>query len=359
MARTLPWLVPEGDDKEDKSSSAKRRPEKRKSPDEHHSSDSSDSSDAFDVEQPTFGPKRRTRKLTQRNQSSSPPPGPPPEEYMISGLEHDDGWVMVEDEFVTTARVLTAHLHHADYQRLKKLSGARAASSFSLVPRLTDGRTKQSMTTQKMVQAKAVRREIMKGVRNVIGSGDEEEENDAYMNDLRLAGLMSQTGATVKLGKFIRSERRGGDGQKRWEENARSLEIDLDETEDDDLDIEQQVMKNKTARVQHTTTSIISRSRGKERGVSYESSLLKSTTKGYSTEKDLKRSASFPEATEATSPVPNLDDFGHLSKRSALPPKLMQKMKSLKEAEMKEHDTRDQTKKKSTSKISDVPTFLL
>src|ERR1700761_6360312 len=163
MARTLPWLVPEDDDKEGKSSSSKRRPEKRKTPDEHHSSDSSDS---FDVYQPTFGPKRRARKLTQRNQSSSPPPGPPPEEYMIPGLEHDDGWVMVEDEFVTTARNFTAHLHHADYQRLKKLSEARGASTFSSISRPTDGRTKQSITTQKRVQANAVRREIMKGVRN-------------------------------------------------------------------------------------------------------------------------------------------------------------------------------------------------
>ncbi len=36
---------------------------------------------------------------------------------MIDGLEDDDKYRMVEDEFVATAGTFTAHLHAAEYQR--------------------------------------------------------------------------------------------------------------------------------------------------------------------------------------------------------------------------------------------------
>src|ERR1700759_4337684 len=114
MARKLPWMAQESKTKPVQS--AKPSTGKRQSPDDHTASDSSD---GFEGQVPTFKPKQHVRKSHQRNPSSSPPPAPPQEEYMISGLEHDDGWVMVEDEFLTTAKLFTAHLHNADYQRLK------------------------------------------------------------------------------------------------------------------------------------------------------------------------------------------------------------------------------------------------
>ncbi|KAJ2904479.1 uncharacterized protein MKZ38_008010 [Zalerion maritima] len=73
-------------------------------------------------------PKTGSTKITNsdrlerpvKSPSTSPPPAPPEEEYMIDGMDQDGRWRMVEDEFVSVARRFTAHLHAAEYQRLKK-----------------------------------------------------------------------------------------------------------------------------------------------------------------------------------------------------------------------------------------------
>jgi hypothetical protein len=357
MARKLPWMAQEGRDNREKSSlTTKPRPEKRKPPE---NDPTSDSSDAFDgVQVPTSRPKQRSGISSARNPSSSPPPAPPPEEYMISGLEHDDGWVMVEDEFLSTARLYTAHLHHADYQRLKKLSRVRGASALSALVRPTDGVTKQSVATQKMARAKETRREIMKGVRNVVGSGDEDEE-DAYLDDLRLAGLMSQGSGSVKLGKVIRSEDRSDKSKERRKEKPRDAEIDLDETDEGDLDIQPQAVPRKTANIEHKATSWFERFPEKRLGESFKSSLTTSISKKYGVERDSNRSTSLLESKEPSTRGINVNDFGSLRNRSALPPKLMQRMNKQKEAEAKQEGTKEETKKKSVTRLSDIPTFLL
>lgn len=45
--------------------------------------------------------------------------------FMIPGLQHDDQWRMVEDEFVATAHRFTAHLHAAEYHRLREMAKKR------------------------------------------------------------------------------------------------------------------------------------------------------------------------------------------------------------------------------------------
>ncbi|PVI08558.1 hypothetical protein DM02DRAFT_607946 [Periconia macrospinosa] len=62
----------------------------------------------------------------QRAPSSSPPPVaelPPDIEFMDSGVNkfdlRDDEWIMVEDEFLQTAKLFTRHLHLAEYERMK------------------------------------------------------------------------------------------------------------------------------------------------------------------------------------------------------------------------------------------------
>lgn len=44
---------------------------------------------------------------------------------MIPGLQHDDQWRMVEDEFVATAHRFTAHMHAAEYHRLREMAKKR------------------------------------------------------------------------------------------------------------------------------------------------------------------------------------------------------------------------------------------
>jgi hypothetical protein len=48
---------------------------------------------------------------------------------MRPGLDADDAYIMVEDEFLATARTFTAHLHHAEYKRLKALARERKRTS--------------------------------------------------------------------------------------------------------------------------------------------------------------------------------------------------------------------------------------
>ncbi|PSS05273.1 hypothetical protein BD289DRAFT_3993 [Coniella lustricola] len=80
-------------------------------------------------------------------------PEPVPEEYMIEGLQNDDKWRMVEDEFLATAHKFTAHLHAAEYQRLKKLAKDQNASAIQSLSRPVVGSTTDNVRRQRAVQA--------------------------------------------------------------------------------------------------------------------------------------------------------------------------------------------------------------
>jgi len=47
---------------------------------------------------------------------------------MREGLDADDVYIMVEDEFYATAKLFTQHLHHAEYVRLKNLAKIRQSA---------------------------------------------------------------------------------------------------------------------------------------------------------------------------------------------------------------------------------------
>ncbi|KAI5861588.1 hypothetical protein GGS23DRAFT_140538 [Durotheca rogersii] len=75
----------------------------------------------------TPAPRKQTRRLAPESSlaSSSPPPEPLAESPMLAGLERDDRFRMVEDELLATARLFTAHLHAAEYARLKAAASER------------------------------------------------------------------------------------------------------------------------------------------------------------------------------------------------------------------------------------------
>ena len=130
-----------------------------------------------------------------------------PIRFMMDGLDEDDGWVMVEDEFLSTAKLYTQHLHHAEYQRLKQLARARNASTMSSIKRPTDGKTAMSMQTRKKIEGFAQRQENAKAIRNVGGDDSDSEadsldEEDPWMSDPRLAGLMTMKEPSAKLGRL-------------------------------------------------------------------------------------------------------------------------------------------------------------
>ncbi|KAF2003225.1 hypothetical protein P154DRAFT_552594 [Amniculicola lignicola CBS 123094] len=126
---------------------------------------------------------------THRALSSSPPPAdtdlPPPEtEYMRKGIGkfdlRDDEWMMVEDEFLQTAKLFTRHLHLAEYQRLKQnIQEKKTEVSRPVVPH-----SKPSDEGQMRMKAEAQKRAQKNAIRAV--TIDEEEED--YLGASRRAG---------------------------------------------------------------------------------------------------------------------------------------------------------------------------
>jgi hypothetical protein len=362
MARKLPWLAVESNRAAKTKASNPRLP-KRKPPEDDAPSDSSDGL-------PGYSTSHKPRQRAQiRNPSSSPPPAQPTEEFMIDGLSNDDGWVMVEDEFLTTAKLFTAHLHHADYQRLKKLSRSRGASTLSSIARPTDGRTKQSVLTQKVILSASVGKSIQKGLKNVFGSDDDGEENDPYLKDPKLAGLMSQEKDGAILGKVIHSHEKSSRTQEISRDARRFSTVDSDETDEDDLDAQSRSASQNIAKAQrsgqtnkHVSKPAVPATKESDRNgrvTAFESSLSTSMFKR-PIDPEPKRSTTLPEPSHPSPKPPPSDDFGLLSRRTALPAKLAAKMNRMKASETKQDtEKKDEETKKTTSRLSDVPTFLL
>ena len=68
---------------------------------------------------------------------------------MVEGLDRDDIYIMVEDEFHAVAKQFTQHLHHAEYKRLKNLAKIRNASTITTISRPTDSITEMREETKK------------------------------------------------------------------------------------------------------------------------------------------------------------------------------------------------------------------
>ncbi|KAI7084669.1 hypothetical protein KC356_g6553 [Hortaea werneckii] len=188
MPRTLPWLAqgtkPSGNKQHARSSSLTPRRERTATPDDLVDEDLNSTSGVTANE--------RQERKRNRSPSSSPPPAPPPEvEYMREGYAGDDIWIMVEDELYSTAQMFTQHIHHAAYVELKKKAKARGKDTLKSIARPTDGRTEQSAE----VRLKKEREERDRKVQRLydkrqMKESDEEEEDD-YMHDPLLSGLMA------------------------------------------------------------------------------------------------------------------------------------------------------------------------
>ncbi|KJX95300.1 hypothetical protein TI39_contig4120g00004 [Zymoseptoria brevis] len=192
MPRTLPWMNSGAVKKEKRSTPA---PAKR-------ASSPSDlvNSDLEDVHPGTPPPRQRPRN-TSREPSTSPPPGPPPIETMRSGFTQDDIFRMVEDEFLSTAQTYTAHIHHAEYARLKKLHRSRGQMTLKELERATDGKTAQSRMLQVQREKEGNAKRQREGIRKING-GEEEEDEDEYLLDPQLKGLMTSSQTQNKTGNL-------------------------------------------------------------------------------------------------------------------------------------------------------------
>jgi hypothetical protein len=113
---------------------------------------------------------------------------------LIEGIQHDDGWIMVEDEFYAVAQTFTQHLHHAEYLRRRKQVKAENAAGIGEIERPTDGRTPLPNEVERKREAEALRERQKAGL-SQIGDGGvdgrDEDEDDERWAGTHLHDLMT------------------------------------------------------------------------------------------------------------------------------------------------------------------------
>ncbi|KAJ5279179.1 Transcription initiation factor IIA gamma subunit [Penicillium angulare] len=183
MPRTLPWLLDDNNNGRIKLESMPRKRVKRET-----------ETDADLTPKPPTSPKRDFFRSSQ-----TPPTSParpcPTEEFIREGLDKDDAWVMVEDEFYAIAQKFTQHLHYAEYVRRKKEAKAQSASAIADLERPTDGQTHISKSLQLKKDAELLAARQKEGLAQLEASGDinreePDEEDDAWAGT-HLHGLMT------------------------------------------------------------------------------------------------------------------------------------------------------------------------
>ncbi|KAF9695919.1 hypothetical protein EKO04_005838 [Ascochyta lentis] len=148
-------------------------------------------SDDSPADLPTESSRPRTKKASSlkskdRAPSSSPPPladyALPHTETMHKGVSkfdlQDDEWMMVEDEFLETAKLFTRHLHIAEYDRLK--ASIEAKKKEAEVARPVVAGAKRSVEGAMKERARVQDSKQKKAIRDVFTSqGDESDEDKA------------------------------------------------------------------------------------------------------------------------------------------------------------------------------------
>ncbi|KAF1831879.1 hypothetical protein BDW02DRAFT_571620 [Decorospora gaudefroyi] len=126
-----------------------------------------------------------------RAQSSSPPPfcdfEPPQVEAMYKGVSkfdlRDDEWMMVEDEFLETAKLFTRHLHIAEYEKLKKMIEEKKKEAKVARPVVAGAR--RSIEGAFKEKAKVQEQRQKQAIRDVFESKDSDEEDEQDMISTR------------------------------------------------------------------------------------------------------------------------------------------------------------------------------
>ncbi|EFW99339.1 hypothetical protein CMQ_5760 [Grosmannia clavigera kw1407] len=228
MVRKLPW---------------DRRQERSRNSVPRHSSSSRPAPMAHDddspqarVREPSVSRDSRASAVARkfRSPSTSPPPAPPSETFMIAGMDHDDQYRMVEDELLSVAHEFTAHLHAAEYHRLKTTAKSLGAEAIRNISRpVTDGPT-PSVRRQQEADRRAEK--LQRGLQWAFGSGGGEDEDadvheDAPWKGTALQNIMEGTGRKVALVPLLAASSRRPVEAKRLD-----VETEDDEDDEDDLD---------------------------------------------------------------------------------------------------------------------------
>ncbi|KAI1640054.1 hypothetical protein F4809DRAFT_559187 [Biscogniauxia mediterranea] len=214
MTRTLPWKR-NGDEATKPSRSEPSRSRKT----EDQASDGEDC--GVKISPATRGKVSvNNRSRHNRSSSTSPPPEPLQEHFMIDGPDHDDRYRMVEDELLSTAKQFTAHLHAAEYQRLKAASRSENAETIKNISRPVVGRMTDVVKKKQERKARLERQKLAtrKALANKGHDGDSTDSEDSpwraslygLMESPRkkaasLDGLITTTTTTRAAAGFTRS----------------------------------------------------------------------------------------------------------------------------------------------------------
>ncbi|KAF9889566.1 hypothetical protein FE257_007276 [Aspergillus nanangensis] len=241
MPRTLPWLINSANN----GSSSNNSTPKRRTPKPTASRDK-------DEETP------RARKRDFFRSSPTPPSSPihrcPSEEYLIPGIDKDDVYMMVEDEFYAVAQTFTQHLHYAEYVKGKREAKLQNAAAIRNIARPTDGTTPTSAETKRKDTAAVLSERQSSGLEQMQGTisrpsvdseeendDDEEEDEDSFAGT-SLQGLMISPRKRSLIGmQGVKSTTRAAAGFLRASGTTRDKERlmgeeTVSEDEDDDLD---------------------------------------------------------------------------------------------------------------------------
>ena len=178
---------------------------------------------------------------------------------------------MVEDEFVNTARLFTAHLHHAEYLRLKNEARKRNEGTINTISRPVDSITEMRAETRKKQEAEKQEGRMKAAVERLVPAGgrgdgvgsegsesdfEEEERHDDLWQGTQLQrfmtaspkksltsltglqGVVSNTRAAAGLARAEKrtSEHEQSTPMKRIERRDGEARVVEDETEDEDSD---------------------------------------------------------------------------------------------------------------------------
>ncbi|QIW99398.1 hypothetical protein AMS68_004916 [Peltaster fructicola] len=219
--RRLPWLSAETQASPvDRSAGTSAKRKQRTSPNDDAST--SDLDMTIDRDKSAS----KSRKLP-----SSPPllgaehSLPVPEiEYMREGFDADDGFIMVEDEFMSTAQLFTRHLHYEEYARRTRLAKSRMKEAVENTERPVDGITKQS----RQVKVKLHLREQSKRMRRESGHPSYSPQS-SHLSSLVIKDLSADIDLSAVPKNKVRTKAAAGIGRaSRPEEHLTAVKRDAD-----------------------------------------------------------------------------------------------------------------------------------
>lgn len=126
--------------------------------------------------------------------------------FMVEGIDGDDRYRMVEDEFFATAQRFTAHLHVAEFKRLQAASELENAQMIKNVSRPVVGQVTDIVKLKQERKALIQKQRLATRKLRRDGSGDEstgtDDLNDSWQKQ-SLSGLMESPGRRTKgLGRL-------------------------------------------------------------------------------------------------------------------------------------------------------------